>query len=242
MKCINELDSLVNDVLRAPNFKLEDLDGFRASTDLARLDAYTNLEHKNTDATFTASAGWMEKSVQIRLPAETTKYSKEEDAPEFVVPGLYHRNITSIMKTVYEEDTFYEMNTTPYKQYVRLGDDPTKTPDRIIDETYSADPQYVYHEEVQKLQEDVRNIARPQDDNLEHVVACAQIWSDSTHLANFGDAALWPGYLGWGNQAKYTSSKPTAFASHHLAYFPKVSSLEHRYCTTLTSIIASRQL
>ena len=48
------------------------------------------------------------------------------------------------------------------------------------------------------------------------------IWSDSTALAQFGTASLWPIYLYIGNQSKYTRAKPTSMSAHHLAYLPKV--------------------
>jgi hypothetical protein len=38
---------------------------------------------------------------------------------------------------------------------------------------------------------------------LETVVAAVMLWSDSTHLASFGTASLWPIYLFLGNQSKY---------------------------------------
>ncbi|KIJ06917.1 hypothetical protein PAXINDRAFT_19881 [Paxillus involutus ATCC 200175] len=59
--------------------------------------------------------------------------------------------------------------------------------------------------------------------NLETVVAAIMLWSDSTHLANFRNAVLWPIYMFIGNQSKYTRSKPTSFAAHHLAYIRKLS-------------------
>lgn len=58
--------------------------------------------------------------------------------------------------------------------------------------------------------------------NLETVVAAIMLWSDSTHLASFGNAALWPVYMFIGNQSKYARAKPSSFAAHHLAYIPKV--------------------
>jgi hypothetical protein len=47
-------------------------------------------------------------------------------------------------------------------------------------------------------------------DKLEPVVASVMVWSDATHLANFGDASLWPFYVYFGNQSKYSQGKPTA--------------------------------
>ncbi|KDQ28847.1 hypothetical protein PLEOSDRAFT_1075744 [Pleurotus ostreatus PC15] len=47
-------------------------------------------------------------------------------------------------------------------------------------------------------------------------------WSDSTHLASFGNASLWPLYTLWGNQSKYTRARPTANACNHQAYIPSM--------------------
>ncbi|KAG2336125.1 hypothetical protein BDR05DRAFT_978853 [Suillus weaverae] len=73
------------------------------------------------------------------------------------------------------------------------------------------------------LQEQEKLDSQPHepDCNLETVIAAIMLWSDSTHLASFGNASLWPIYLFIGNQSKYICGKPTSFAAHHLAYIPK---------------------
>jgi hypothetical protein len=77
------------------------------------------------------------------------------------------------------------------------------------------------------LEEDAKIQAQPRDasdnPNTEVAIAPILVWSDSTHLANFGTASLWPIYIFFGNLSKYTRGKPTAFAAHHLAYIPSVS-------------------
>jgi len=88
-------------------------------------------------------------------------------------------------------------------------------PIRIHQEIYDSDAMLEAHEEINALPRD------PSDD-LERVVAPLMVWSDSTHLASFGDASLWPFYLYFGNQSKYTWAKSTADACHHLAYIPTV--------------------
>ncbi|KAJ8583989.1 hypothetical protein M405DRAFT_695630, partial [Rhizopogon salebrosus TDB-379] len=60
------------------------------------------------------------------------------------------------------------------------------------------------------------------DVNLECVVAPLMMWLDPTHLTNFGDASIWPFYLYFGNQSKYTRGKPASKACHHVAYIPTV--------------------
>ncbi|THG93149.1 hypothetical protein EW026_g8011 [Hermanssonia centrifuga] len=57
---------------------------------------------------------------------------------------------------------------------------------------------------------------------LEIVVAAIMLWSDSTHLAQFGNASLWPIYAFFGNQSKYVRGKPTEFAAQHMAYIPSL--------------------
>ncbi|KAJ7185362.1 hypothetical protein C8R46DRAFT_377085 [Mycena filopes] len=47
-------------------------------------------------------------------------------------------------------------------------------------------------------------------------------WSDSTHLANFGNAKLWPIYMLFGNLSKYIRAKPNSGAEHHVAYIPSL--------------------
>jgi Plavaka transposase len=49
------------------------------------------------------------------------------------------------------------------------------------------------------------------------IVAALMFWSDSTHLANFGTAKLWPIYLLFGNVSKYICGQPKSGACQHVA-------------------------
>ncbi|KAK7679638.1 hypothetical protein QCA50_017350 [Cerrena zonata] len=60
------------------------------------------------------------------------------------------------------------------------------------------------------------------------------LYSDSTHLANFGDASLWPLYLYFGNQSKYERVRPATGSCHHVAYIPKLSDSFHDFYLNLT--------
>jgi Plavaka transposase len=81
---------------------------------------------------------------------------------------------------------------------------------------YTLDAMLEAHAEVQAIP------FKPGQSHVESVVAGVMLWSDSTHLASFGMASLWPVYLFFGNLSKYTWAKPTLFAAHHIAYMPKV--------------------
>ncbi|KAH9922415.1 uncharacterized protein B0H18DRAFT_935413 [Fomitopsis serialis] len=71
------------------------------------------------------------------------------------------------------------------------------------------------HRKVQALPRD------PSDPpGTEVAVAPLIVYSDSTRLASFGDASLWPVYLFFGWVSKYIRGKPSSFAAHHLAYLP----------------------
>jgi len=70
---------------------------------------------------------------------------------------------------------------------------------------------------------EINALPREPEDDLERIVAGLMVWSDSTHLTNFGDASMWPFYLFFANQSKYARCKPSARACHHVAYIPTVS-------------------
>jgi hypothetical protein len=65
--------------------------------------------------------------------------------------------------------------------------------------------------------------------NLETVIGAIMLWSDSTHLASFGTASLWPIYAYFNNQSKYAQGKPTSFATHYIVYIPSVSDVKYCY-------------
>ncbi len=48
------------------------------------------------------------------------------------------------------------------------------------------------------------------------------IWSDSTHLTNFGTAKLWPIYSFFSGISKYIRSQPNSGACQHIAYIPSL--------------------
>ncbi|KAG6815464.1 hypothetical protein H0H93_009743, partial [Arthromyces matolae] len=88
-------------------------------------------------------------------------------------------------------------------------------PERVYDEMYSSDAFLAEHIKLQQK-------PREPDCNLERVILGLMFWSDSTHLASFGNASLWPLYLYFANQTKLDRAKPNLGACHHIAYIPKL--------------------
>ncbi|KIK18472.1 hypothetical protein PISMIDRAFT_82302, partial [Pisolithus microcarpus 441] len=164
-------------------------------------------------SSFFTPDGWHTTSIPIRLPCEKVK-QPEAMAPQFWVEGLHYRKITDVVKSAFEEPAAQTFHTVPYKLFWQP--DKTRAPERIITELYTSDAMLREHEKV-------KSSPKVPGCNLETVIAAIMLWSDSTHLASFGNAALWPIYLFLGNQSKYTRARPTSFAAHHLAYIPKLS-------------------
>jgi hypothetical protein len=172
------------------------------------------LEDYLADTTnpFRAENGWQKSSVRIPLPKEKRKWPSEADAPQLEIKGVHHRSLTKIITSVFEDSVSSTFHMTPFQQ---MWNTPDGRNIEVFSEAYSSTAMLEAYAEVNSL-------PREANDNLERVVASLMMWSDATHLASFGDASLWPFYLFFGNQSKYTRGKPTASACHHVAYIPTV--------------------
>ncbi|KAG2118324.1 hypothetical protein DEU56DRAFT_747880 [Suillus clintonianus] len=167
-------------------------------------------DHSNP---FSARNGWKESSVYIRLPKEKMKWPLEGDAPELEIKGVRHRSLIDIITEVFEDGAATTFHMTPFQHMWKVSEERTI---KVYSEAYASPAMMDAYIEVNSL-------PRQADDNLECVVASLMMYSDSTHLSNFGDASLWPFYVFFGNESKYTRGKPTASACHHVAYIPTVS-------------------
>ncbi|KAG2337819.1 hypothetical protein BDR05DRAFT_952336 [Suillus weaverae] len=170
-----------------------DAASFSHTQESKNIDAY--LEKKSNP--FWEEFGWHQSAVKIRLPKEGKKWNTETEAPELKISG---------------DDVATTYNMTPYREY-------WKSPDghniEIFSEAYSSP-------EMIETYKEINNLPHEAGDDLECIVASLMFWSDATHLANFGDASLWPFYLYFSNQSKYTRGKPTASTCHHIAYIPSL--------------------
>ena len=153
--------------------------------------------------------------MRIRVPCTRVK-QKESDAPEFIINGILYRDVIEVIKSELKDpDAFNSIHIAPYKEWwcPHPGEDSV----RVYSEIYNSDAML---QADTKMRDDLSLVG--QEDNLETFIITALLYSDSTHLASFGSASLWPIYLFLGNLSKYTCSKPTSFAAHHIAYIPTV--------------------
>jgi hypothetical protein len=137
-----------------------------------------------------AEDGWTKSSVSIAVPIRGRGVA-EDDAPTFEVPGLHYRSLIAVIKSAFASAPTGFMCLTPFKQHWQHnGED-----QRVWSELYNSD---AFYDEHVRIRRETREATE-----LEIVVAALMFWSDSTHLANFGTAALWPVYLYFGNISKY---------------------------------------
>jgi hypothetical protein len=214
IKSHGELDRLVKDVILAPDFLPGDLIGFRAAKEAKYMDNHrrSTPKHGSHPAT-TFHDEWIETSVCLSLPCDGVEQASEADAPKFQVKGLYYRRLLEVIKAGLAESASEKFHLFPFKEYWKPS--PDEPEERIYSEAYTSD---YFLEQYEKI----HHQSQTSDRRLISVVIGIMIWSDSTLLANFGTASLWPIYLYFGNQSKYSRAKPSDFAAHHLAYIPKV--------------------
>ena len=213
-------DRLVHEVILAPDFEREDLRGFSMSKEEKRLDRNSMSEEG------LLSDGWIKATVRIPLPMEKARYASEADAPHMNVPGVLHRKIIPVIRSVCEDKSARCYNFIPYKLFFR--DDNGKI-ERIYCEVYNSDAM---------LKEDAKIRAKARDPTdgpeVEYAVFPIIPYSDGTRLANFGTASLWPLYFYFPALSKYVRNKGDSFAAHHMAYLPSVRPQYLDYSTMLT--------
>ncbi|KAJ7716926.1 hypothetical protein B0H16DRAFT_1338519 [Mycena metata] len=217
LKSIQQMAQLIG-FLKSDEFKKEDLEGFDIAAETTKFDEYlegTSKKPLGLD---------VKVPVDIQVP-DGKEHTSYDDVPVFSVPGLHFRNLTEVIKTVLSDQGSRFFHYTPFKLlWKRTASD---APQRVYDEIYSSNAMITAHTKLQK---------QPPEPGctLERVIAALMFWSDSTHLANFGTASLWPLYLYFGNQSKWVRGKVRAGACHHVAYMPKVC-FHHRASSSLNS-------
>lgn len=162
-------------------------------------------------------AGWLKDSVTINVPFH--QRMAHPGIQSYTIPDFYHRSIVAILKEKLSDPVHHQhFHYEPYKLYWEPRGD--GHPVRVHGEMYSSDAFIEAHRELQD------SPPEPGCD-LPRVVAGLMFWSDSTHLASFSDAKLWPLYMYCGNDSKYRRCKPTCNLCSHVAYFHKVTDISH---------------
>ena len=206
-KSEGEVNRLVNDVLKSPNFSIEDIQSFNAHRANTHLNASKKKNPLDDDFQVT--------SVTIEVP--TGEQTDSGEYRPFSVPSLHYQNLLSIIKATFQGPLSQNFHFTPSLLMHRslvMGTD-----QHLYSKICRLDVFIEKHNRIQN------HLQPPPDDpgcKLEKVVAALMFWSDSTHLTDFGTTKLWPIYLFFGNLSKYIQSWPSSGTCNHLTYIPSV--------------------
>ena len=201
-KSNEETTRLVHSVLFHPQFRLGDLEHFSATVENRRVDT---AEEKGTFL-----QAFRHASVDINIPSG----SAQEPSRKFSIPGLYYRQITSLITDAFESPISKKFHLSPFKLFRKLPN--REDSERIYSDIYNSDVLLDEHDKVQRAPTNDPTCQR------EKVVAALMFWSDATHLAAFGTAKMWPIYMLFGNLSKYIRCQPNSGAMKHLAYIPQL--------------------
>ncbi|KZP26571.1 hypothetical protein FIBSPDRAFT_781724, partial [Athelia psychrophila] len=206
-KSVGEVDRLAK-VLSHPEFTLEDISGFSARKQNNHFDAFDDQGAENSEDQSRPGDGWKHSTVEISIP--TGEKDPSGNGHSFTVHGLHHRPLLGVMKAAVADASSRWFHYFPFR---RFWDSPSGERVRVYDEAYTSDVWLKAHDDLQK---------QPNEPGckLEKVILGLMFWSDSTHLTSFGSAKIWPVYMYFGNLSKYTRSKPSCGAAHHVAYIP----------------------
>ncbi|KAH9011740.1 hypothetical protein EDB85DRAFT_2159661 [Lactarius pseudohatsudake] len=135
--------------------------------------------------------------------------------PRHRVPihGVRTRSLLhTMLETIQEDSVSKELHWHGYKEVWQPAY-PGLPPERVWGELFTSDS-------FLKAERDLNNAEVDSETQYHRVIAAYMIWSDSTHLAQFGQAKAWPIYAYFGNQSKYTRCKPTSRSSQIIGYVP----------------------
>jgi hypothetical protein len=212
-KSINNFQSLVDTLTEEP-FDTAELQDVKVAEELKKIDA---------SPAFLAGSGWKQGVVEIPLPCPYVQ-CPEDEAPKLEIPGIWHRSWRDVIVETFTGAHFDKIHLTPFELHQQRPDKPDT---RVHWEVYDSDAMLEEHNKIREEQDAKGN-------KMETVVAAIMNWSDSTHLAQFGSASLWPLYTAFGNITKYVRNKPKSYLYNHMAYIPSVRTVPCYRCTQLT--------
>ena len=132
-----------------------------------------------------------------------------------LIPGLHYRKIPAVIWAMFVSPLASKFHLSPFRLFHKA---PSSKEECDFCRVYESD---AYIEENDKIQ---HAPVPPDDPDCKHekAVAVVMLWSDATHLANFGMAKLWPIYMLLRNLLKYFCSLPNLGACQNIMYIPSL--------------------
>ncbi|CDO77975.1 hypothetical protein BN946_scf184460.g1, partial [Trametes cinnabarina] len=199
-------------------------------------------------------------------PTFEVKHASEDVAPTFEVDNIIYRPFLASVKAAYEDVIAERYHHIPFKLFAQppsaatsppstssaahghepvppsssFNSPPPRSSQQLYSEAYNSEALNELNEAIQLKAKNDRELDDPPD--LEYAVAPIGLYSDSTHLTNFGTASLWPIYFWILGLSKYIRGMPSSFATHHLAYIPSLPDVvqqayEHAYGVPPTAAV-----
>ncbi|KAK0183671.1 hypothetical protein F5146DRAFT_1106648 [Armillaria mellea] len=167
---------------------------------------------------FTAN-GWICDGITLQLPQSGVCHALEEAAPSFDILNVWHCLLLDIIRSAFQDASSLHFHLKGFKEH-------WLQPDGCMECVYGE----AYTSDVFLEMED--QITLEPGCSLETVVAPMMVYSNSTCLANFGTAVLWPAYVGFG-----------LISNHHLAYFPVLpDNIQDVYMQIFGSLVSKETL
>ncbi|THV02869.1 hypothetical protein K435DRAFT_962835 [Dendrothele bispora CBS 962.96] len=223
------LNELVHDVIRKEEFQssIGSLESFSAQRSYHKIDNFSTDSGAIPSTSQSGSLpfidvapdAWYKGTVELPMPRAGYSYPSETSAPHFSINEVWYRKPMDAIRASFEEQVFFSYHLQPFKWFWKRSYDGTV--ERVYGEAYTSD-------RAAHFQRDLYNrlpVPPLGEPRVEDVIVWIMLWSDSTHLAQFGTASLWPIYMYIGNLSKYIRVKPSLFAAHHLAYIPSLPDL-----------------
>jgi hypothetical protein len=157
-----EMKHLTWNFLDVDEYKREDVQIYDNVREKQFISAYL----KDSTNPFHAKNGWCKSTVQIRLPKEKMKWASEDEAPVLEIPGVYHRSLTDIITSVFQDSVASTFHMTPFQQQWKVSEECTVN---VYSEAYSS-PTFL------ESYVEVNSLPREGDDDLECVVASLMMW------------------------------------------------------------------
>jgi Plavaka transposase len=230
------------EVLRHPEFKKEDV--CTTSWDAVDQALSDGIKPIGPDSTSPdkfqivddLSSGWDSTDVVLDIPLPNRGQGAKVE--RFTAGALHYRSIVSVIREkMTDPQEFRRRHLQPFE--LLWQPDLRKDPVPVYGDLY-------FSNEFRRINTKVQNMAisDPSHTGLERVVIALMFWSDSTLLADFGSASLWPCYLFFGNDSKDQRGKPSANLCNHVAYFESVFALQYVFAllSSLISLPVTRQL
>ena len=209
-------DSLVNDVIRADDFEVNDLEDWNTAREVKALEQYST--QGPSEELWRPSDGWLRGSVKIPLPCRNHKWKSESDAPQLEVSDIPYRSLIDVIKSACRDSEFFNWHLKGYKQMWKPSEN--EPVEQVHGEVWFSNQYLIYEDEIRN-----QRLGKGPPTNpliVETVILPLLLYSDQTHLAQFGTALLWPMYMSFGLLSKYIRCKPSSLAWHHILYFPTV--------------------